>query len=81
MSGLTSGTAQLAGTGVALSIAYPGMTTTAMTAGWGPEGRTAAAMLRAWDSSKYVSVTQARALYLHESVLSLNSWPRCHTGF
>lgn len=78
---LTSGTAQLAGTGVALSIAYPGMTTTAMTAEWGPEGRTAAAMLRAWDSSKFVSVTQVRALHLQESVLCLNSWLRCQIGF
>ena len=51
---------QLAGTGVAVSIAYPGMTSTAMTADWGAAGRTAAAMLVAWRSEAHATVTQAR---------------------
>ena len=52
--------AQLAGTGVELSIAFPGMTTTAMTAAWGPEGRAAAAMLRVWGSHAHVTAPQVR---------------------
>ena len=43
-----------------LSIAFPGMTITAMTASWGPEGRAAAAMLRVWGSHTHVTAPQVR---------------------
>lgn len=64
---------QLAGTGVELSIAFPGMTTTAMTASWGPEGRAAAAMLRVWGSHAHVTAPQVR-------FKGLNPWPQAFDG-
>ncbi|KAK9835197.1 hypothetical protein WJX81_005129 [Elliptochloris bilobata] len=71
---------ELAGTGVALSIGFPGMTSTNMTANWGPEGRAAKEMLRVFGSHEHVSVTQAvRAMLagLDQGAYILpNAWPR-----
>lgn len=69
--------AQLAGTGVELSIAFPGMTTTAMTANWGPEGRAAAAMLRVWGSHAHVTAPQVR---VHGKVFA-PAGAGCHLHF
>jgi len=69
--------AQLAGTGVAVSIAYPGMTSTAMTADWGAAGRTAAAMLVAWRSEAHATVPQARPPWSARSRARGRAlWPR-----
>ena len=68
---------QLAGTGVELSIAFPGMTTTAMTANWGPEGRAAAAMLRVWGSHAHVTAPQVR---MHGTFRGLPGWTPMRTS-